>query len=1479
MLGELPVPSVKLNMTNKLRRQCALPIQNLIVNQDLGDRAISDAVVVLSEDFTFVTTSENDGVRVVSFPMFGSVNMTVLRTEIGKEIQVLYPKETGFELCNGYKTAIQNMSIAFEDTADAQTAENIILRAEHELKDMKGAKERGTTVAVSQSKRSIAYINLWSPEAQPQQDTCPKVAQSAQEFRQYGSPSPLQRRSQPVQQRRGTGSETMSETEFLEIDDQPSLVERLRASQEDVRDDQSHSDFNAKVDEALARQRPSRSNTVTALPEPVREEEGATNSPPHLPKPCVERKSASNSTVRPDRSLNTNPNVSGADVKRSSGIIGAIDISPEPPNKTTGASAKLKKASMAKLSALRPQARSSKTASATKPLAGPAARLAGAQPQSSPNKSLKRKSAGAGMTKSPETTEEHSQFDIPDPSSDEEPPQKRTRPNGKQPARKPNASSIKGREPGKGGFKDVTKPAGRPRKTQNVKAAEKPKQSVASTRDRRPAKPKKYVEDSDSDLEEIDNPAVSPQKLSKHDSSHVGQSSTALKTVDKPNHQRRHFSQNSGIPRPSNSKKHEGDTEIQSSPQKTKSRVDKAQSQVAHAQVVQLNEQITTDRSPRAPPPPKPKANEPTSRPDDSDQQGADDTEISEEQAQDSYPMNDPVIHEAMTDSFHTLLQTTMQAGTVADTDKENVPPPVPQTPFGNEKTFVADVNAARSTSPNKTSKSQVPQSPEPAAPLSRTRHAVKAKELTSLGKSTDSTTTHRTNVAKKSEPEPDQDVVGTDVGDIPAEEPIGASTFITDDEVPDEQVNADRRDGPIDGIAEHNGAPIVSEKSDKRLTIDQQGHVEAGISLDADPDTAEVPVTQAAGRYLEEKLTDRREKFERKSPMQNSVDISSTKKRTLNDSPRPIVMKKRQVEEWTAGTSGDIGTLQFNRHRSSMNTCNSAEAPPQGPNAATEPRRGARLSATVRTEELRTPQRKFRSSEEVLTSEKATKRASLVHFTDHGPQNQGVSKKRASESSTEMTAPPPQTHHHQQAKQHEGRDETAETPSRELEVGNERPVSSDFEEGTDPVPRLSADGIDPVPEAHDHGEYNSNQRDNNQHPESHPLIQPEIGILQNHLSYPAAENSGDALAGETYVTPPTQELSSDVKDEELAANDEDEEEESEYRDESESVDISQEKSLAPSGEDSASELEVTATSLDSHPDGAVQSEKVITEARVAPRESIGLSQVMNHVHPQAKEKINTRKLRAVRTEAEANLSFGTSAVVESRIQGSSIHAAKQHITDDKARMAPPEKKGRQSVAQARQPDTLGKEADVRGSSGSHTTTTRAANSISQIRQASVMDAATSVSEPRPRLEIYREPATSAPVRIKRPSIANVSPEPQPTLGTPVPFHARLAYTTAEVVEHDRRKTESFLSEHSGNTTLTNGHSMSTMVQHEPLRQPHFPRGMTETTDGSPSPSSADSASRWDDSNRAQAVIRSPYRSLLEDVKEIADVSLHILSS
>ena len=833
-----------------------LPIQNLIVNQGLDDRAIADAVVVLSEDFTFVTTSENDGLRVVSFPMFGSVNMTVLRTEIGKDIQVLYPKETGFELCNGYKTAIQNMSIAFEDTADAQTAKNIIIRAQDELKDMKGAKERDTSVAVSQPKRSIAYINLWSPEAQPQQDTGPQDAQSAQELRQCGSPSPLQHRSQPVQQRRGTGSETTSETEFLEIDDQPSLVERLRASQEDVRDDQSHSRFNTKVDEVVARQRPSRSNKVTALPEPVREEEGATNSPPHLPKPNVERKSASNSTVRPDRSSNTNPHVSGTDVKRSSGIVGAIDISPEPPKKSTATPAKLKKASMAKLSAPKPQARSSKTASATKPLAGPAARLAGAQPQSSPNKSLKRKSAGAGTAKSPEITEEHSQFDIPNPSSDEEPPQKRTRPKGKQPARKPNASSIKEREPGKGkGSEDVTKPAGRPRKTQNGKAAETPKQTVASTRDRRPAKSKKYVEDSDSDLEEIDNPAVSPQKLSKQDSSHVGQSSTALKTVDKPNHQRRHFSQNSGIPRPSVSRKAEGDTEIQSSPRKTKSRVDKAQSQVAHAQAVQLNEQITTDRSPRAPPPPKPKADEPASRPDDSDQQGADDNEIGEEQAQDSYPMNDTVIHEAMTDSFNTLLQTTMQAGTVADTDKENDPPPVPQTPFGNEKTFVANVNAARSASPNKTSKSQVPQSPEPAAPLSRKRHAVKAKELTSLGKSPDRATTHRTDVELTTEPGPVQDVVGTDCGDIPAEEPIDASTFITDDEVADEQANTDRRDSPIDGIVEHTGKPTVSEKFDKRLTIDQQGHDEAGTSLDADPGTAEVPSHSSRGTIPEEEV------------------------------------------------------------------------------------------------------------------------------------------------------------------------------------------------------------------------------------------------------------------------------------------------------------------------------------------------------------------------------------------------------------------------------------------------------------------------------------------------------------------------------------------------------------------------------------------------------------------------------------------------
>ena len=416
------------------------------------------------------------------------------------------------------------------------------------------------------------------------------------------------------------------------------------------------------------------------------------------------------------------------------------------------------------------------------------------------------------------------------------------------------------------------------------------------------------------------------------------------------------------------------------------------------------------------------------------------------------------------------------------------------------------------------------------------------------------------------------------------------------------------------------------------------------------------------------------------------------------------------------------------------------------------------------------------------------------------------------------------------------------------------------------------------MPEAHDHGEYNSNQRDNNQQAESHQLIRPKIGILQNHLSRPAAENSGDALAGETYATTPTQELSSDVEDEELAADDEDEEEESEYRDESESVDTSQEKSLTPSAEDSVSELEVTASSLDSHPDGAVQSDKVITEARVAPRESIGLSQVMDHVHPQAKEKINTRKLRAFRTEAEANVSFGTSAIVESRIQGSSIRAAKQHITDDKARMPPPEKKGRQSVAQTQQPETLGREANVRVSLDSHTTTARAANPISRISQASVVNAATSFLEPYQRLEIHKEPATSAPVRIKRPSIANVSPEAQPILGTPVPFHARLAHTTAEVEEDDRRKSGGYLSEHSANTTLTNANSTSTFVQQEPRRQPQFSRRVTETTDGSPPSSSVDSPSGRINANKRQAVTPSRHESLLEDVMEVADVSLHTLS-
>ena len=1439
---------------------------------------------MIADELNLIIPGEHDVLRVTFLPIFTKQDMAISTGDSDaseEEVLISYPKENGFEICNGVKSAVNNLSLMFESTNDAQTAQDMVLKAqENAAAIVNGGEDEKTDAPPStpEPKRSLALVNLWSPEGLARSTT--KTVSNGDAERGPGGEdtSPLQHRSQPLPQANVIGSRgghrngslnsaTASETSFLEAaQDRQGLTERLQASQDSSLKEENPFDFNERVDDAVARYKP-----LTSKPEPVAAQqprkEGATAKPPP-PLPNDKGRSPKKPAAT---TINHLPMVSktqsNAVVQLSTRLVGTVALLPESPaERSTGRS--FTKDSMAKLaSGSQPAATASKKS--TKTPGGPAARLAGSQLQkkqqsstskSSPGESLKRKSFPSNEEKSSQNIDwdqdlrDDSQFDIPNDPSDDERPTKKARKGGKQSAQQPTARSSKKQEPKKGkAAKDTKKPAGRPPKTRDKQPVQVPKHTAATTRERRAAKSTKYAEDSRSDSEGNEdlvspNEAPSPVKNSK------SRAPTKPDSVQKTGIQRRLHSQ---LPRPSKDqgkKQEEKSEEIQPQP------VDALREKDRRAQP-KPSLPISAPKSPTSANSgdvlsegTAPQALQPA--------HGDDDNELVEVEAQDSYPMDNTqlVAARGSEGSFRAQLQTQLQeTGMTEDADKENVPPP-PQTPFGDKKSFVANVNAARVGSLKKGVASQVQKSPEVRAPASNKKIKVKATELRGtdslLAQTTSSTALERE--GRQAQLEPPDAVAGEDNRDL-IKLPNDGPTLATMDDVPDDSLAIPEHDEPSNKLISTITTAAAPTEPQRPSSLNRENREDRDQSGKPEPRSIKKSGTTTNASVRKSPGELRKSRVERQED-----DTPDAGKR--NKLPSPDLVSK----ELGKTGAGDAASVLRDSSRASKAKKPSLVTDPAKSRTLTfaispvgqEKSRALPIVGVAATAGLRTPLRDFNELEQVLTSERMAKKPSVVQFGPRGPANQGVpgTAKRMSDQTPDEPLPPPETVKHQQAKRTERRDESAETPSHQPNEATELPTSSaapeqvndgagegiTVEDDLEHSPSTPEADLDPVPEAAEEFE-----RDESPASVSQPLQDPPDTANAEPATRPSDNAAFEEIYVDTSMEGGSSADSSEMEDEQA----------SEYEDESEVIDTSQEMDQSHErGADSEiedparSNAEQSANVAQAQDDQAHQKH----EAQLSDRQSIGLSKVIKGMYPRAESEIKPKALRSGSVKVNVAKNADLSAITQPEFGSKPAHMAGRVDLDDNSRMPPPKMKPRQSIGND-QRGRLAKGLSARqGSLDENASADQGAN------PKSVADSGTESTALRTK---------SAPIRLKPRSIPMPSPEPFP-LGTPVTFHAKLAETSADAHGGDGgRHSGSYASEDTSNATLVNGNSMPTLLQPMTRRGSRYEREMTESTDDSPPPSSIGSQSHFAEDKTWREDIRNPNRNLFDDVMQVANVS------
>ena len=540
----------------------------------------------------------------------------------------------------------------------------------------------------------------------------------------------------------------------------------------------------------------------------------------------------------------------------------------------------------------------------------------------------------------------------------------------------------------------------------------------------------------------------------------------------------------------------------------------------------------------------------------------------------------------------------------------------------------------------------------------------------------------------------------------------------------------------------------------------------------------------------------------------------------------------------------------------------------------AREHKQVVRTSTVLGAPELETPRRQIEEPAGMLTSEKVNKKPFIVGFGARGPQNQGVPTRPEQRRSLEVS-PPPETEMHHEAKQQGRQDRSVDTPSHQPALLTESAkILPDDEEN-----RFDAeDGVimedDVEPESalafggSSHSEEAREAIRGSKNPASVgqcQLEQPKsiTALPRGGLANDASEEESYHDASAQYLSPSSRsedEEASEYEEEVGSADDSAELEES--RDEEERLDQrGNAKPSAPLLQD-ASEAPVSA------------SNKAVPESGADSRESIGLGRLLNKSNPDASDSISTKAFRSKHDRAEKMRSVNDSAVTDDKARRQTTTATKRQKVDDVSLMPPPKSKLRQSARRSIESDALKPIPAGTGSPDADANADRTANPVAQLSPLPALAGSRSTQE-QPKGETNGVRIATAPKRVKRHSNFDPSLEPVLRNATPVPFHAMLAEMSTGAEEAgDRRKTGSYVSEDTADATLIDGNSSSTLFHHPARHEYRRERNMTETTDGSPPPSSTgDGHLAWTDEMAWGQALRPPYRSLFENVMQIADVS------
>ena len=465
---------------------------------------LDQSIVVISKDIHLIVPSEGVGLQVVRLPIPKDKKNVVQGTT--HSLEVRYSDEMGYEIHDGIKSAVKHVKLFFSSSDDAAEAFEQIVGASMPLSDEASRVSEHAEDGTPAPKRSTAMINLWTSgdEVASSAKTMPSDEHHSSQGSETQEASPLHRLSQKekdnTEQRSSdkrkycslgqdqAGKDPESEVSFVDEICVPSnLNDRLRASQETGTEVMASEAFNERVDRAIGRvdMSPVKSNASKS-------KEVTNEQRPHLP--AGERQSTTSTpSLKLRRTSVAVPSSLLDKHKRHEGAVGKsplltlLSTSPKAPESKKDPASEANSSINANKRSIR----------------GPMARLAGSQATSlpppsknvsDPSSSLKRKGPPASKKGAEDTTD----WDegLRDDDTDKDPPKKRNKTGKKKASTK--ATNAKKKQ-GKKTAAATKKAAAKSRRTVTESQRTSVKETATSTRERRNVKSAQYVDDLDSD--------------------------------------------------------------------------------------------------------------------------------------------------------------------------------------------------------------------------------------------------------------------------------------------------------------------------------------------------------------------------------------------------------------------------------------------------------------------------------------------------------------------------------------------------------------------------------------------------------------------------------------------------------------------------------------------------------------------------------------------------------------------------------------------------------------------------------------------------------------------------------------------------------------------------------------------------------------------------------------------------------------------